>query len=164
MIRYETLILTTPEITTDEATALEQNFERVVKKGQGVLNAFDRWGKYRLAYPVRAQDYGVYFLVRFEVGAEQITELTNDIYALITVKFPHFAIRYMTTKLEPGQSLLYHKPESLEDIPSQDVDTFLRENKMEGLIKGGGEKSRPKGSNDGDYEEAQGSDSLIDKE
>jgi len=44
-------------------------------------------------------------------------------------------MRSMTSALQPGQSLAYHKPESLEDTPMKDVDSFIRENKMEGVLQ-----------------------------
>ena len=39
-------------------------------------------------------------------------------------------------RLSPTGSLEYRRPESLEDNP-QDVDTFLKRNEMEGLLKRG---------------------------
>ena len=50
-------------------------------------------------------------------------------------------MRIMTVALAPNQSLSYHRPESLEEAPVRDVDTFLKENKMEGLM---GKKSTPR--------------------
>lgn len=135
MVRYEILVLTIPEITANESATLEEQFERLIKKGKGALSSFERWGKYRLAYPVRGNDYGVYFLSRFEIEKDEIDAFTKDIHSLFTVKHPQLIMRYVTTRLDPDQSLIYQKPESLEDIPTQDVDTFLRENKMEGLLK-----------------------------
>jgi ribosomal protein S6 len=135
MVRYETLVLTVPEITAHESAALEEQFDGILKKSKGTLNSFERWGKYRLAYPVRGNDYGVYFLSRFEMEKDALDVLIKDIRNLFTVKYPQLVMRYVTTKLNPDQSLIYQKPESLEDIPAQDVDTFLRENKMEGLLK-----------------------------
>jgi small subunit ribosomal protein S6 len=135
MVHYETLILAVPEITADETAALEKQFEQVIKKNNGEIRSFERWGKYRLAYPVRHNDYGVYYLVRFDENEENVNQVMKDLHSLFTVKYPQLVMRYMNTHLAPDQSLEYVKPESLEDIPSQDVDTFLRENKMEGLLK-----------------------------
>lgn len=135
MIRYETLLLAVPEITKDETSSLEKQIEQSIKKAKGSMISFERWGKYRLAYPVRKNDYGVYFLTRFEVDNVQGAELLHDLNALFSFKKADVIMRSMMTVLEPHQSLSYQKPESLEDTPSRDVDSFLRENKMEGLIK-----------------------------
>jgi len=134
MVRYETLLLAVPEITKDEASSLEKQVDQLIKKAKGSMISFERWGKYRLAYPVRRNEYGVYFLSRFEVENEQSKELLHDLNALFSFKKVDLVMRSMTTVLESNQPLTYIKPESLEDIPARDVDSFLRENKMEGLI------------------------------
>jgi small subunit ribosomal protein S6 len=135
MVRYETLVLTVPEITTRESTDLESQFEQVIKKNEGSIKSFERWGKYKLAYPVWNNEYGVYFLSRFEASEKNLDTLAKELESLFKLKFPQLVMRFMTTKLDPHQSLAYQKPDSLEDTPSQDVDAFLRENKMEGLLK-----------------------------
>ena len=61
-------MLTVPEITADETKSIEQQFDRVVADKKGTMVSFERWGKYRLAYPVKKNDYGVYFLARFETA------------------------------------------------------------------------------------------------
>ncbi|OQA35735.1 MAG: 30S ribosomal protein S6 [Candidatus Dependentiae bacterium ADurb.Bin331] len=134
MVRYETLILAVPEITADEASSLEGQLEALVKKAQGTILSFERWGKYRLAFPVWNNDYGVYYLIRFEADGAQNGSIVNEIDSLFKVKYTQVVMRHMTTKLNRSQSLAYYKPESLEDAPSQDVDTFLRDNKMKGLL------------------------------
>jgi small subunit ribosomal protein S6 len=135
MLRYETLLLAVPEITKDETAALEKQIDQLIKKAKGSMISFERWGKYRLAYPVRKNDYGVYFLARFDVENDQGAELLHDLNALFSFKKADLIMRSMMTNLKPDLSLSYQKPESLEDSPSRDVDSFLRENKMEGLIK-----------------------------
>ena len=134
MVRYETLMLAIPEITKDEMSSLENQVGTVIKKSKGSVISFERWGKYRLAYPVRKNDYGVYFLTRYEVEDTQAKTLVKDIDELFAFKKADVIMRNMTTHLDPHQSLAYQKPESLEDSPSRDVDSFLREHKMEGLL------------------------------
>lgn len=131
LARYETLLLTVPEITADEAKSLESQVDRIVKDAKGSIISFERWGKYRLAYPVRNNDYGVYFLARFEAPVEVVEEVKN----LCAVKLHDLIMRHMSIHLDPHQSLVYQRPQSLEDAPtSHDVNTFLKENKMEGLM------------------------------
>lgn len=134
MVRYETLMLAIPEITKDEMSSLENQVGQVIKKSKGSIISFERWGKYRLAYPVRKNEYGVYFLTRYEVEDADAQALVKDIDELFAFKKADVIMRSMTTYLAPKQSLAYQKPESLEDSPSRDVDSFLRENKMEGLL------------------------------
>ena len=125
MIRYETLLLATPEITSDEVKLLESHFERVLGDHKAALISFERWGKYALAYPVRRNEYGVYFLTRFEVESENVSKLLTDLETLLKVKLTDTVMRHITCVLDPNMPLAYDRPESLEEAPARDVDTFL---------------------------------------
>jgi len=113
--RYEVLLLTVSEITQDEARDLENSLEKLIEKAKGSLISFDRWGKYRLAYAVNNNEYGVYFLMRFEIPQE-IT-LLADLESMLSVKFNDIVIRTMITRLEADAPLTYQRPRSLEEGP-----------------------------------------------
>lgn len=133
MHRYEALILASPEITKDEATFIETEIGRLSQAVKGNIISFERWGKFKLAYPVKKNEYGVYFLARFEVPAG--TEVIEDMKTLFKVKLHESVMRYVICALDPNQSLIYQRPKSLEEVPaSHDVGAFLKENKMEGLL------------------------------
>jgi len=131
--RYETLILAIPEITNDESKAIETAIEKSVKETKGSIISYDRWGKYRLAYPIKKNDYGVYYLVRYELPENTKKPFFDGMKELFTIKHDDLVMRSMTVALNPNSSLEYERPESLEETP-KDVESFLRENKMEGLI------------------------------
>ncbi len=133
MLRYETLMLAVPEITADEAKNIEQRLEKTVQENKGQVLSFERWGKYKLAYPIRNNDYGVYFLMRFESDKEHVKELLAQLNEIFGVKQADLIMRNILVQLEEGDSLEYKRPESLEEAPSKDVDTFLRDNQMSGL-------------------------------
>lgn len=133
MMRYETLFLAVPEITNDEAASIEKEFDKMVRVSQGGLISFERWGKYRLAYPVAGNEYGVYFLARFECEPGYHQSVLDDIKQFFIISQSTIVKRYVTTRLDSKASLAYQRPESLEDSP-RDVDDFLRKNKMEGLL------------------------------
>jgi small subunit ribosomal protein S6 len=124
MVRYEVLILTIPEITQDENKKLESLLDQVIKEGKGSVISFERWGKYRLAYPVRKNEYGVYYLIRFET--EAIGNLLEEIKAVCALKLYDVVMRFIITRLE-GDSLVYQRPQSLEETTSRDVGSFLTE-------------------------------------
>lgn len=134
MLRYEVLFLTSPEITADETKSLEAGFESLVRSQEGNLLSFERWGKYKLSYEIRKNIYGVYFLARFEISREKCAELVEQIKTFFQVKNTDLVMRFLINALKPTQPLEYQRPESLEETPIKDVDTFLKENKMSGLI------------------------------
>lgn len=135
MNRYEILMLATPQITQDEASNLEKGITSIVKAGKGEVLSFEKWGKCRLAYPVKNHDYGIYYLTRFEINKDP--KIFKEIKTAFAVRYNDSIMRYVIVKLEADQTLEYKRPHTVEDIPTRDVDSFLRENKMEGLIKSG---------------------------
>lgn len=138
MQRYEVLILAIPEITSDETATLEKEFQKTVQQYAGSVISYERWGKLRLAYPIKRNEYGIYFLSRFEVSEEHKNEMLDAIKALFAVKFNHLVARFMTCKLDNQASLEYQRPDSVEDVPTRDVGQFLRDNKMDGLLNSNG--------------------------
>lgn len=129
--RYEALMLTVPEITADETKSIEQQFDRVVADKKGTMVSFERWGKYRLAYPVKKNDYGVYFLARFETA--EPASLINEVKTLLDVKLHELISRSIINRLDEKQSLAYQRPQSLEEAPAREVGSFLREGKMDSM-------------------------------
>lgn len=131
---YEVLILAIPEITTDEASALEVQFKKTIEGHKGSLLIFDRWGKYNLAYPVRKNDYGIYFLARFEVDSANRQELLFALRPFFAVKHHDLIMRHMVARLESA-SLAYQRPESLEEVPGRGVDSLLQDKKLAGITE-----------------------------
>lgn len=133
MLLYETLILTVPEVTNDESKQLEKQIDTILQKHKGAKVSFDRWGKYKLAQPVNKNNYGVYFLARFEANQENLNILLADLSEYLTLKAANIVMRFMNTVLDAKKGLNYIKPNPLDES-ARDIDKFLKDNKMDGLI------------------------------
>lgn len=125
--RYEILLLTVPELTKDEAQSLEKVVEKTVTAYQGSMISWDRWGKYQLQYPVRKNDYGIYFLARFNVNKEHVNAILQAFNTLCAVNLIDVIMRHMITVLPAQVSLEYKRPESLEEVPAHEVSSFLKD-------------------------------------
>lgn len=130
--QYEALLLTIPEITGDEIKNLENQLDKAVKAGSGSTISFERWGKYRLAYEVNKSEYGIFFLMRFEVPSA--TTAVKDIKTLLKVKLNNVVIRDMISVLDPKRPLAYQRPRSLEEAPTREGDNFSKDSKMTGFV------------------------------
>lgn len=130
--RYELLMLAAPEITQDETKELEKQLSTLVKGHKGSVISFEKWGKYRLAYPIKNGEYGIYFLLRFEV-ADHIN-LNHDIHSLLRVRFDNIVLRNVLTALDMDEPLDYKRPRSLEEAPAHEEGSLLKSKKVEGLI------------------------------
>lgn len=123
--QYEALLLTVPEITGDEAKHLETTLDKAIKTGAGSTISFERWGKYKLAYDINKNEYGVFFLTRFE--APEKTTFINDLKTLLKVKLNNVIMRDMISVLDPKVPLTYQRPRSLEEAPAREVESFSRD-------------------------------------
>ena len=130
MHRYEALILTVPEITADEAKTIEQQFDQLITSKKGSIISFERWGKYRLSYPVQKNDYGIYFLARFETTD---STLVLELNTLLGVKLHELIMRFIVTKLSAIKSLEYQRPPSVEEAPIREVGSFMKDNRMDSM-------------------------------
>ncbi|MCF7799464.1 30S ribosomal protein S6 [Candidatus Babeliales bacterium] len=134
MFRYETLMLTHPQLTTDELSAIEKHFDKMLSDVSGKVISFDRWGKYRLSYPVQKNDYGIYILVRFDVPGEMSTKIMKEIDSFFKIKVHDIVMRFVIKKIDPSSPSTYLRPDPVDSVRSGGVDSFIKEHKMETFL------------------------------
>ena len=94
MRTYEIVLIFHPDL---DETALNDALEKVkgwITAAGGVIAKVDAWGKRRLAYVIRKQRDGQYFLVTAEVPPAFTAELDRNL------RFHEPVIRYMITAIE----------------------------------------------------------------
>jgi small subunit ribosomal protein S6 len=64
MRRYETIIITDPDLSAEERDPILQRVVDVVNQGDGYLALTDEWGARKLAYEIKKKDRGYY--IRFD--------------------------------------------------------------------------------------------------
>lgn len=92
MRKFETLLLLSPELTSDTRNGILESFKAVIEREGGKMQAEDHWGMRDLAYPVNKQMRGYY--VRFEYAApgalvaelERNIRITEGVFKFLTVK------------------------------------------------------------------------------
>ena len=52
---YETGFLVSPNLTEEEADAIVQQMAEVVSQKAGKMSRIEKWGKRRMAYPIKRQ-------------------------------------------------------------------------------------------------------------
>ncbi len=142
MINYETLMLARTEITDDEISSLEKQIDKIITGYNGKMTLFDKWGKYKLAYPVRKNIYGVYILTRYSVTPESVTKFFDELNTLFKIKYNEIIMRNVTVTLHENLSSVYEHPEPIGSHRTSNLDSFIKENKMEGLIDTPVEKNK----------------------
>lgn len=73
---YEAVVVLTPTLESEEAySGVIARLEKVITDGGGVIRTVDRWGRRRLAYPIKHQHDGYYVLFQFDAEPAVAREL-----------------------------------------------------------------------------------------
>ena len=75
MHKYELIYILQADL--DEATidAAVETIENLIKSNQGEVTKTERWGKRKLAYPIRKTNEGYYVLVNFDYDPQNVAAL-----------------------------------------------------------------------------------------
>lgn len=140
-VRYEVLFLTVPGLTNEEATTIETQFRDLVTNNQGKALSYDKWGKYHLAYEIRKNEYGIYFLSRFEIPSVDAGKVLEQFRHFFAVKYSETVMRHLFNHLDMNAPLEYKRPESMEETPARSAREEGR-----GRDEEGGFERRPRSS------------------
>lgn len=89
--QYELAVLYDPglEIDLEKATS---KIEKIITDNGGSITNTDNWGKRKLAYPIKKQDFAIYVFYTAELPAEGVKKI-ND-----TLNITDEVIRFLITK------------------------------------------------------------------
>ena len=92
MRKFETLLLLSPELTSDVREGLLSNLTAVIEREGGKLVVADHWGMRDLAYPVHKVMRGYYVRLEYMGPSPLVAELernirnSDGIFKFMTVK------------------------------------------------------------------------------
>lgn len=78
MNQYEIAVLFDPglEIDLEKATSKVVN---IITAGGGEITNTDNWGKRKLAYPIKGQDFAIYVFYTAELPAETVSKINDTL-------------------------------------------------------------------------------------
>jgi len=92
MKEYELTVLIHPDLEADQETPLTK-VRDIIKNAGGTIIREDNWGKKKLAYPIRREEFGIYVYMDVSLPADaplkisNIFNITDEVlrYLLVTV-------------------------------------------------------------------------------
>ena len=100
MKEYELTVLIHPDLEVDLEAPLNK-VRKLVKDNGGSVVSEDNWGKKKLAYRIKGQDFAVYVLLDVMLPAEAPLKISN------TLNITDEVVRYLLVKVdEKGRALL----------------------------------------------------------
>ncbi len=86
MCEYELVAIVSPDAGDEAVASKIDGVSQVITGRQGVIGDAQRWGKKRLAYPIKKYVEGNYSLLRFQIEPAYVREvrevLENDVDVL----------------------------------------------------------------------------------
>ena len=76
---YELVIIVTPEATEEKLEARLNSISQYITGHGGAVASMDKWGKRRLAYPIKKSFEGNYILFKFTLPPSASRELENNL-------------------------------------------------------------------------------------
>ena len=94
MRSYEMVLIVHPEVDGDDLDSVISNVEELIKRNDGKVTKVDPWGLPKLAYPIKKQQEGRYFLIEFDLVPQGVREVER------VLKLTEPVIRHMIVRLE----------------------------------------------------------------
>lgn len=91
MAQYEIAVLFDQGLEIDLEKA-SSKVEKIIKDNGGAITSTDNWGKRKLAYPIKGQEFAIYVFFTVEMAGEGVQKI-ND-----TLNITDEVIRFLITK------------------------------------------------------------------
>jgi len=91
---YELVALINPEVDEEGVSKIVDKLSQSIDSRGGVVEDTKKWGKRKLAYPIRRFMEADYVLARFKLTPKSVKELEGEINALGDI------LRYLVVKVE----------------------------------------------------------------
>jgi small subunit ribosomal protein S6 len=92
--RYEMVIIVSPEVAEEKFEATIDNISRYITGKGGVVSDVQRWGKRKLAYPIKHFMEGSYVLIQFTLKTDFCKELEANL------RISEEVLRHLLIKLD----------------------------------------------------------------
>lgn len=103
MKQYELVVLLHPDLEIDVDTPISK-IEKLIDGVDGKITKRDNWGKKRLAYPVKKNQFGIYVYFEVDLKPEAVRQLEASL--LITEE----VIRFLLVKRVETPAVSSEKP------------------------------------------------------
>jgi len=92
--RYEVIAIVLANLSDEDITSIIERSQKIITDRKGVIAKIDKWGKRHLAYEIKKQKDGYYFLIDFAGDGAIVTEIERN------YKIDDRILKFMTVKKE----------------------------------------------------------------
>ncbi len=93
MRNYEIAIVLHPDLEIDIESATSK-VEKIIELAKGKITKKDNWGKRKLAYKIKKQDWGIYVFYQVQLDPSAVAQIEG------TLRITEEVMRYLIVSLE----------------------------------------------------------------
>jgi len=116
--RYETVAITLADYPDSEIDSLIDRYQSIIASQGGSVVRIERWGRRKLAYEIKKQTKGFYFLLNFVAPQNAVDELERNF------KLDDRILRFLTVKLSDQVDM----EEVAKEMEAKEPETSTEEN------------------------------------
>ena len=94
MREYELVFIVHPDLDENATNEVLERVKGWITEAGGTINNVDPWGKRKLAYPIRKQNDGQYFLLKTQMSPSFIVDLERNL------RFVESVMRFLITAID----------------------------------------------------------------
>jgi len=94
MRKYEIVLVLLPELDDNAANAIIEKVSGLITEAGGSVDKVDNWGRRRMAYQIRKQREGHYYLINATVAPAACVEVERNL------RFTETVLRFMLTLVD----------------------------------------------------------------
>ena len=113
---YEGVIVINATLEDAQIEEIIRNIQEFVKANDGEITAFEKWGRKRLAYPIKKAKSGFYLIYRFIAPPDLIYKLER------TFRLDENIFRYLTIKLDK-KALAHLKKKEQQEAQAKQINS-----------------------------------------
>jgi small subunit ribosomal protein S6 len=76
---YELVYIINPDVAEDALETQVNGISQLITSRDGVIDSVDKWGKRKLAYPLKHHLEGSYFLTKFKISPARTKEIEANL-------------------------------------------------------------------------------------
>lgn len=95
---YETMLILKPQMEDKDKEKILTGIRNIISSADGEVKTIDTWGSKKLAYPVKRETKGEYYLLNFLAPQKTIKDMRQYL------ELNDYVLKYLTTKKEVAKS------------------------------------------------------------
>ena len=117
---YETIFITPPELSEDDVEKVITDVKDIFASRGAEVERIERWGRRRLAYPVKKKEEGWYVLLQVIGSGAAVQEVERRL------RINDNVIKYLSVRLDDVAGAVAYRTERIERLARQEEERKQR--------------------------------------